>query len=105
LAPLFDKMTTHIIQERFTASEALSFFNSEIQRSLSDDCLDKPVTLGPAPICLVDWCWKDLSPEFCTRWRSYRTPPIPWYDRVLDWVVSFRLGWRLVRYIRRTLNI
>ncbi|KAI0070465.1 hypothetical protein K474DRAFT_793430 [Panus rudis PR-1116 ss-1] len=105
LAPLFDKMTTHIIHERFTAREALSFFLNEIQTSLSDELLDEPVMLGSAPICHVGLCWKDLSPEFCTRWSSYRTPPIPWYDRVLDWVVTFQLGWRLVRYIRHTLNI
>ncbi|KAI0070377.1 hypothetical protein K474DRAFT_1687476 [Panus rudis PR-1116 ss-1] len=105
LAPLFDKMTTHIIQERFTACEALSFFLNEIQTSLSDDLLDEPVELESAPICLVDLCWRDLSPEFCTRWRSYRTPPIPWYDRALDWVVSFRLGWRCVRCIRHALRI
>ncbi|KAI0070379.1 hypothetical protein K474DRAFT_816925 [Panus rudis PR-1116 ss-1] len=105
LAPLFDRMTTHVVHERFTASEALSFFVENIQGGLPADILDTPVMLGPAPICLVDVCWTDLSPEFCARWRSYRTPAIPWYDRVLDWVVSFQLGWRFVRYIRRTLHI
>ncbi|KAI0070473.1 hypothetical protein K474DRAFT_1670046 [Panus rudis PR-1116 ss-1] len=105
LAPLFDRMTTHVIHERFTASEALSFFIENIQGTLPADQLDTPLILGPAPICHVDLCWNELSPEFCTRWRAYRTPPIPWYDRVLDWLVSFKLGWWLVRYIRHTFHI
>ncbi|KAI0079122.1 hypothetical protein K474DRAFT_1683352 [Panus rudis PR-1116 ss-1] len=106
LAPLFSKMTTHVIEDRFTASEALSFF-TEIWDQLSDDVLDTSIKLEEFPDARLNpsMCWSKLGPEFCSRWKSHRTPPIPWYYHVIDLIASFSLGWRFVCFVRRTLRV
>ncbi|KAI0363257.1 hypothetical protein BV20DRAFT_975879 [Pilatotrama ljubarskyi] len=46
LAPLFDRMTTHVISQRFTAEEALAFLD-RIAADLPEDVCGTPVTLDP----------------------------------------------------------
>ncbi|KAI0355651.1 kinase-like protein [Trametes cingulata] len=106
LAPLFAKMTTHVIHERFTAAEALQFFKNMssgmsaegMARSLTLECrfsnLDNP-----------DSYWSKLSAADRLRWRQYETPAKPWTRRALEWMTSSRFGWAVVSAVRRTLSV
>ncbi len=63
LAPLFARMTTHDIERRFTASEALAFFQEHLA-SHSEDVLNTSI----APTWTFDMLdnpdlyWKHLAP-------------------------------------------
>ncbi|PBK65557.1 hypothetical protein ARMSODRAFT_851426, partial [Armillaria solidipes] len=87
LAPLLDKMVTRTISNRFTASEALQFF---------EDLL--PDTLVPSDALTEHYeqCdrWKDLLAEFIQRWSAYREPPVPrttmWLRKISRWGTGYQ---------------
>ncbi|TBU25141.1 hypothetical protein BD311DRAFT_522857 [Dichomitus squalens] len=99
-------MTTHIASPRFTAAEALSFYNEFLSR-LPDDLLAHPLTLsaGFEPLCNPDVYWSLLSPEDRGRWHAFRVPPRPWSHWVLGWIAETDLGWKILRAVRRMLNL
>ncbi|TBU48608.1 hypothetical protein BD309DRAFT_949131 [Dichomitus squalens] len=106
LAPLFARMTTHIIDQRFTAAEALSFYNEHLSR-LPDDLLAHPLTLFTSfePLCDPDVYWSLLSSEDRGRWHAFRVPPRSWGHRLLAWIAETDLGWKILRAARRMLNL
>lgn len=77
LAPLIGKMTTHSVDERWTAEEALTFFD-ELQARLPADVLDLGVSLAwdVDPMDDPGLYWDRLSPEFQSSWKSHRPPPL-----------------------------
>ncbi|KAM5542806.1 hypothetical protein V8D89_003767 [Ganoderma adspersum] len=88
LAPLFDRMTTHVISERFKAASALAFFE-DATRQLPRDVLDMQVEVEP------DWdytdsgvYWSKLPPDFCTTPGVYRTPPPSLARRLLNETIN-----------------
>ncbi|PPR07282.1 LOW QUALITY PROTEIN: hypothetical protein CVT26_012442 [Gymnopilus dilepis] len=76
LAPLLDKMTTRHLESRFTAQEALQFFEqmyyqlceSELNRSIGGEYAKEDAS---------------LPPELTQKWAAYREPPISWTTKVL----------------------
>ena len=106
LAPLFAMVTTHVVGERFTAAEALSFYKEHLSQ-LQEDLLAHPLTLSLSfePLRDPDVYWSLLAPQDRQRWQLYRVPPKSWSRRLLTRVVESDLGWRLVRAVRRVLNI
>ncbi|KAI0332316.1 hypothetical protein GY45DRAFT_1274189 [Cubamyces sp. BRFM 1775] len=106
LAVLFSRMTTHVVDDRFTAAEALTFFR-ELEATLSPDALDRSVTLEPGYDALNDTevYWSRLPPEDAIKWQSQRPPPLSCADRILRWITNTRLGWKIVPFVRRTLHI
>ncbi|KAL7281423.1 hypothetical protein ACG7TL_004736 [Trametes sanguinea] len=106
LAPLFDRMTTQVVEDRLTAAEAAVFID-EIAAQLPDSVLDMPVTLARSLDCLgnSDMYWSQTGPEFLAAWAPYRTPGASLVKRLLDRLIQMPLGWRLVRFVRRTLRI
>ena len=106
LAALFDRMTTPLIKQRFTAEEALAFFR-DTTTHLSHDMLDNPVTLRPGFAAMLDAnvYWSHVPPESLAIYGIHRTPPPSWGTRVLHWVLYYRIGYRLIVWLRRTLNI
>ena len=105
LAPMFDKMTTHILPQRFSAAEAYEFF-SALMQELPDSTLNMQVTIAADLEALrSNAYWERLSPEFCERWAEYRTPRISNTAWLLDRVVSYPLGRRLITSLRRNLHI
>ncbi|OSD06696.1 hypothetical protein PYCCODRAFT_1359370 [Trametes coccinea BRFM310] len=106
LAPLFDKMTTHIAAERLTAPEAAEFVEA-IFAPLSDSVLDTPVTLTPNEDCLrnPDLYWSQTTPAFRVAWAPYKTPGTTWGRWLVDWVADKPVGWCILRFTRRTLRI
>ncbi|OBZ77041.1 hypothetical protein A0H81_03750 [Grifola frondosa] len=106
LAPLFDRMTTHVISQRFTAAQAYAFW-IEFVRSLSDEELSAEVTVSiyGDDKMTVEECWNRIPPAFAKLWSHYRSPSIPNSIRLLHWVCSYETGARFVRYVRKTFRI
>ncbi|KAI0332328.1 hypothetical protein GY45DRAFT_1274204 [Cubamyces sp. BRFM 1775] len=106
LAVLFVRMTTHVIDDRFTAAEALAFFRS-IEAALPPGVLDSAITLKPEYGLLDDPgpYWSRLPPSAQVKWQSHRPPPLTWSTRVLRRLNTTRLGWKIIPFVRRSLCI
>ena len=106
LAALFDRMTTHIIDDRFTAEEAYQFFQATTAY-LPDDVRKTPVPLLVGFDAMVDAgvYWSKLSASDQMVWGRHRTPPRLWWMRVLGRIVQYDYGFKLVLLIRRILRI
>ncbi|PPQ74159.1 hypothetical protein CVT25_012752, partial [Psilocybe cyanescens] len=79
-APFLDRLTTRNLAFRFTASEALSFFE-EMVSQLSEAELDQPIEskdLNGTQDYDKYNRWAHVTPEFARKWSHYREPPIPW---------------------------
>ncbi|OBZ77645.1 hypothetical protein A0H81_02476 [Grifola frondosa] len=106
LAPLIDRMTTHIVSQRFTAAQAYDFCKSIVQ-DLSESDLNASVSLliyGHRSMTLQE-CWEKVDPEFAASWSHYRSPPVPRGIRFLYWICSFDVGAQIVSCIRRTIRV
>lgn len=105
LAPLLDRMTTHVVANRFTALEAWQFCQF-IQRTLPIEELYKPLPSHP-----VDYNsgatdrWKDLLADFVATWSAYHEISPSFATRVLRWIGSSNLGWKILTFVRRLLQI
>ncbi|KAG5352557.1 hypothetical protein C0989_001775 [Termitomyces sp. Mn162] len=103
LAPLFDMMTTRNIPRRFTASEALAFFEEQVQpltpglEKVGYQSRDSPSY--PPRYDTFDR-WQDLDPEFVKKWAKFRDAPVPFHVRLLRRLCERSWGWRLVNRIR-----
>ncbi|OJT06791.1 hypothetical protein TRAPUB_2356 [Trametes pubescens] len=106
LAPLISRMTTHVIDDQWSAEEAFVFF-SDILAGLSPDTLDSCVSLSwdRGPIDNPDLYWSRLSPEFQSSWNTHRSPPISLFTRALRWANTTDIGYSIVSFIRRYLQI
>ncbi|KAI0363330.1 hypothetical protein BV20DRAFT_1066263 [Pilatotrama ljubarskyi] len=106
LAPLYACMTTHVVEQRFTASEALAFYLEHLER-LPDEVQRREVVLRPScdPLNNPDLFWQLLGTEDEARWSQYRVPPRPWGKRFLTWLASLPRGWMLLHRLRCTLHI
>ncbi|RPD68639.1 hypothetical protein L226DRAFT_548493 [Lentinus tigrinus ALCF2SS1-7] len=106
LAPLFDKMTTHFISERFSAPEALEFLEYAVKTS-TKATYALPVTLAMDWECLRNSgrYWSTLSPSFHVSWGAYKTPPLSWTYYVLDHIADYRVGWKLLTFLQRVVGM
>lgn len=106
LAPLFDQMTTHVISERFKAAEALAFFE-DVTRQLPDDVLDVQVKLEPTWDHADDpnIYWSKLPTDFSKTPGIYKTPPPSLARRLLSAIAGYRIGWRLLLFLRRVFRV
>ena len=102
LAPLLDKMVTWNIKERFTASEALGFFEdmySQLTLEQLESC--PPPEKADADGWAVHDRWKDLPKDFVQRWSSFRTPKPPFMMRLLRWVCGPQWVHLTILWLRR----
>ncbi|KAF8890482.1 kinase-like domain-containing protein [Infundibulicybe gibba] len=105
LAPLLDRMTTHVVEHRFTASNALEFCEF-IMENLPQSELKKVLPRKPTDGYprVVDR-WEKLPVDFARAWSAYRETPLSYRIHILRWIGDWQLGWRLLRWVRRTLRI
>ena len=105
LAALFDRMTTHVVNDRFTAEEAYDFFRDNTNH-LPHDTLKTHLELriGFDAMADNDVYWSKLSPQLQEAWARHRAPPLPWWAFLLDRILSYKLGWRIVTFVRRVLQ-
>ena len=99
-------MTTHVVTQRFTAAEALSFYNEHLSQ-LSDHVLARRLTLSPGFEQLrdPDLYWSLLTPQDRQRWQAYRVGPRSWGHRLLAWIAEKDMGWKVLRAARHLLNV
>ena len=97
LVPLFDRMTTHDLTRRFTADEALEFFQNEYSQLTKEQ-------LG----CHTYYdsnrssseCWDLIPRHLAEKWACHRTPPVPLSYPVLRWLCKRRPMEHVVPWIR-----
>ncbi|KAI0630172.1 hypothetical protein C8Q77DRAFT_1136768 [Trametes polyzona] len=105
LAPLFDKMTTWVVDERFTACEAAQFIEdilAELPKDVLETTIDWESEYDHAD---VDAYWTHMPPDFRARWVHYKTPQPPWTRSLLARIADSDIGWRLLRFVRDILHI
>ncbi|KAF8067477.1 other/AgaK1 protein kinase [Lyophyllum atratum] len=108
LAPLFDRMITRNIPQRFTAAEAFLFFEEQVYPQTTESQLEEdPVTLRDDKFRRFDFYnrWEGLDPSFVEKWAAFREPPVPWRNRVLRFICARLWGYRMVAYIRRICRV
>ncbi|KDR82383.1 hypothetical protein GALMADRAFT_237664 [Galerina marginata CBS 339.88] len=104
LAPLLDKMTTRHLHDRFTASEALQFFEEMRSQLTADEIAgdfipEQGNSLDQYLYFEYDK-WKHVPPKFATKWASYREPPVPWTTKILRRLCENTWVYYTVVYIR-----
>ncbi len=106
LAALYDRMTTHIVSQRFTAEEAQAFLQSVMNRS-PRDVLTVRLKLAPRydAMSYSDVYWSKLSPQLQKSWSELRTPPTPFWSNILDWLIRFPTVCNLIVPVRRILGV
>ncbi|KAI0645510.1 kinase-like domain-containing protein [Trametes meyenii] len=107
LAPLFAKMTTHVLSERFTAAESLEFFDSMIWRGRSETEMSRPLgsKFTLTSLSHPDAYWSKLSISDRTRWKDYKIPPKSLGRLVLEWLTYPDLGFAIISAIRRSISM
>ncbi|KAG6808612.1 hypothetical protein H0H92_003496, partial [Tricholoma furcatifolium] len=98
-APFFDRMTTRDLSRRFTASEALGFFEKHVLGRDNFDLLE--LNEDYTSYDVYDR-WDGLDPRFVEKWASFREPPIPLHIRFLRRLCEHSWGYRLVTWARLT---
>lgn len=99
-------MTTHIVNDRWTAEEALLFFN-EIRTGLTPEVLDSNILLEANLDCVdnPELYWRRLSLDLQNKWKAYRPPPVTWWRKLLRKVTATDTGYWIVAHVRRLLEI
>jgi hypothetical protein len=99
-----DRLITRNLSERFTASEALQFFEN-MYLSVTDEQL----AAEAPPQLNIDWRsgvydrWADLPVDFVNKWSSYRAPLPSLGARLTRKIFLFYWPWgcRFLRTVRR----
>ena len=99
-------MTTHVMDDRFTAEEAYHFFQAATDQ-LPEETMKTRFSLEVGFDAMVDSnvYWSKLSPQLRATWIRHRTPPLPWWAILLDRMMSYNIGYRVVAFVRRVLRI
>ena len=105
LAPLFDKMTTSVISQRFTAEDALNFLERAVSQ-LSDEERSSTFILDQNSMRLgrTGTYWALLTPLFRTSWKEYQSPSTHWGKRILHYVTDWDLVWHVMCFVRKHLG-
>jgi len=107
LAPLLDKMMLRDITQRFTAAEALRFFEDELYSQLSEQQLlqyPSQELCGIIPSADYDR-WKGLNVQFVEKWAAFRQPPLPLATRIMRFICRYEWAHHAVILIRRTVHL
>ncbi|KAF8526663.1 kinase-like domain-containing protein [Hysterangium stoloniferum] len=110
LAPLFDRMITSKLEERFTATEALAFLEN-LQSQLTPEQLNSEAPKVDHDCCVGPWDpdlsarWSELPADFVREWSSYRAPSPSLWTRILRMTVSFSWGFYANQAVRRFIRL
>ncbi|KAI0363331.1 hypothetical protein BV20DRAFT_975793 [Pilatotrama ljubarskyi] len=106
LAALFDRMTDHSISRRLTAEEALAFLD-DLTQTVAPEMLEMHVVLKASYDSMnsTDTYWNKLSRDELFLWDKYRTPPRSLLVRALDWITDHPMGWMVMCFVRRVLQM
>jgi hypothetical protein len=107
LAPLLDQMVTRDTKARFSAAQALEFFDEMV---LGLDATQLAVVPLPWPLNGVtryDYQdrWAGLSEDFVKRWGHLREPPLPMKIKLLRIICQYRWSSSVIRLARRAVDV
>ena len=106
LAPFFDKMTNHVVSQRFSAEEALHFLDWMVPEiSEADLHTAIRITDDSWDMGFAGTYWNLLSPQFRVTWGSYISPPPSYGEKLVGYIGSSDIGWNALRFIREILHI
>ena len=99
LAPFLDRMVTRNVTKRFTAEQALQFFENVVLTEVTEDQLNIPRHRKRRNTAYEFYDrWAGLSDEFKARWAEYREPlgiPFSWkvirYFLAIEWLPSMMI--------------
>jgi len=100
LAPFLDRMITRDVAKRFTAREALNFFEDFSSRLSTSELYEEPSLpsyLNPETYNR----WAGLSEDFIQQWSLYREPELPWTTKFLRQICDHEWGCAAVQWVRR----
>ncbi|KAF9562453.1 hypothetical protein CPC08DRAFT_687690 [Agrocybe pediades] len=102
LAPFLDRMTTRDLAKRFTASEALDFFENMTSQLTEHELrlILPPISPFLEAIYYEYDRWANLPKEFVEKWAHYREPPIPLTTKILRSICDTDWGGRVLPLIR-----
>ncbi|KAH7902869.1 hypothetical protein BJ138DRAFT_1168786, partial [Hygrophoropsis aurantiaca] len=106
LAPFLDRMITRDLSQRFTAPDALRFFEHEVLPSVTPTQFSaRPATADRS--LRPEWYdrWVGLDPQFARTWAEYRLPRLEWSTRLLRWICEFDAGYAVVQWVRKVFRI
>ena len=95
-------MITRDLKRRFTASEALRFFEENISQMSALELeapLEEDHSGGHLDYDQYDR-WKELPLDLQKQWAMYREPPIPRTTLFLRWLCRPLWVYRIVAYVR-----
>ncbi|KAF8904100.1 hypothetical protein CPB84DRAFT_1823673 [Gymnopilus junonius] len=100
LAPLLDKMTTRNLESRFTASEALQFFE-DMYSHLTEAEIQQTIGRRFRTNFYYKYDrWVLVPPDFAKKWASYKEPPIPWTMQVIRYLCRRTWIYHVVAHVR-----
>ena len=103
MAPLFDAMTARDLRRRFSAPQALEFFE-EMVSQMSRQELETDIR-GVEPQGHVPYDeynrWKDIPISLVRQWTIYREPPLPWTTIILRRICQRPICYRMVACLRQ----
>lgn len=100
-------MTTHVVSQRFSAQDALTFLQEAI-RYVPASTLAEGVNLIPQydPEITTSIYWDRMPTAPNEVWGPYKTPQLSLTQRLLIIPIrSYALGWKALRWVRRTLRV
>ncbi|PPQ83767.1 hypothetical protein CVT25_000116 [Psilocybe cyanescens] len=100
LAPLLDMMTTWDLDCRFTASEALRFFEERLSEVPEEDLQINVSNDIPGEYYMICNRWENIPPDFAERWKAYKTPPIPWHLKTLRFINEHSINYNIIPQTR-----
>ncbi|KIJ56991.1 hypothetical protein M422DRAFT_773713 [Sphaerobolus stellatus SS14] len=104
LAPFFDGLLTDNLSKRFTAPQALAFFEN-VMSAVSPDVMKEAVPFPNDPQWDKYDRWAKVPHSIQTQWSSYRISPPSLFTRLLRKICSTRIGLKIMFFIRKTLCI
>ena len=84
LAPFFDRMLTHDLNNRFTAEGALEFFQNEYSKLTAQQLNSRAYPSYKRDLGFN--CWDHIPPDLAKKWACHRTPPVPLSYIILRWL-------------------
>ncbi|KAI0780201.1 hypothetical protein C8Q74DRAFT_1263745 [Fomes fomentarius] len=106
LAMLYDRMTTHVISQRFTAEEARMFLQDELRRLAPDICatpLDLKVNFN---VLENSEMYRSMVPvHLKARWYEFRTPPRSLGSTMLDHLMGYPTLRKIIILTRRIIGV
>ncbi|RDB18661.1 hypothetical protein Hypma_014694 [Hypsizygus marmoreus] len=106
LAPLLDRMVSQNIASRFTASQALLFFEEEVYPNTTKVQLKAMPRQRTTNQSFEDYDrWADLDSSFVKKWGIYRNPRVPRITKLIRIICRYKWGHIIVAWVRRVLHL